>query len=164
MIRKATIDDLARLTEIYNQAIESRNATADIEPLTTEQRKPWLKEHLTLRTPAYVFTADGQVVGYCTLSAYRAGRKGLESVAEVSYYIDRRYHRRGIGSLLLAHAIQEAKKLGYRNLLAILLSCNAGSIALLEKHGFKNWGTLPGLVRIDDRVYDHLYYGLNLQP
>ncbi len=164
MIRKATIDDLPELTEIYNQAIASGRATADTEPMTAEQRKPWLAEHLEPRTPVYVFEADGRVVGYCTLSAYRPGRKGLESVAEVSYYVDRRHHRRGIGSRLLAHAIREAKHLGYRNLLAILLSCNAGSIALLEKHGFGLRGTLPGFVRIEDRICDHLYYALNLQP
>ena len=163
MIREATIHDLERLTEIYNQAILSKKATADTETFTAEQRREWLLSHNNKRTPLLVYEDCGTVLGYCYLSEYRPGRRALESIAEISYYIDFDYHRRGIASKLIQSIIDAAIALEYRNLLAILLSCNHGSIALLEKHGFKLWGTLPDVVRIDADVYSHFYYGLNIE-
>jgi len=163
MIRLATIDDLYRLTAIYNQAIESKKATADMLTFTPEQRKPWLLSHIeNKRTPIYVFVDNGTVAGYCYLSGYRPGRQALESIAEISYFVDFNYHRKGIGSKLVRYTINEAKNLGYKNLLAILLSCNDGSAGLLRKYGFEHWGTLPNIVYIDDNIYSHFYYGLNI--
>jgi len=109
-----------------------------------------------------VYEDCGTVVGYCYLSEYRPGRQALESIAEISYYIDFEHHHKGIGSKLTQHTIHAAKKLGYKNLLAILISCNNGSIALLKKYGFELWGTLPDIVYIDDNVYSHYYYDLKM--
>ncbi len=162
MIRIATIDDLKRMTEIYNQAIRSKKATADTDEFTVEQRKSWYDSHSGERNPIYVFEENGDVIGYCYLSAYRPGRKALESVAEISYYIDSNHHRKGVGGKLVEHTIQEAKRLGYKNLIAILLDANTGSLALLKKYGFAHWGTLPDIVYLDDHIYSHYYYGLNL--
>lgn len=162
MIRIAVDSDLKRMAEIYNQAIRSRIATGDTEEFTEEQRKPWFESHNYERTPIYVFMEAGDVVGYCYLSPYRPGRKALERTAEVSYYIDYNHHRKGIGGKLLQHAIREAPKIGYRNLLAILLSSNISSATLLKKYGFVQWGTLPDVAYFDDHVCSHYYYGLIL--
>lgn len=162
MIRPATINDLERLTEIYNQAIATKKATADLLPLTAEQRKPWFSQFDNPKTPIFVYEENGTVAGYCYLSSYRPGRQALESIAEISYYVDFAHHQKGIGSKLLEHTIGKAKELGYKNLLAILLSCNSSSIALLKKYGFTPWGTLPDIVYIGDAVYSHYYYGLKL--
>jgi len=156
------MNDLGRLTAIYNQAIESRQAVGDTELFTTEQRKHWFVSHNGKRTPVFVYEDCGIVVGYCYLAEYRPGRQALESTAEISYFIDFEYHRKGIGIELAQHTIHAAKELGYKNLLAILLSCNSGSIALIKKCGFELWGTLPNIVYIDDNVYSHYYYGLKL--
>ena len=162
MIRQAVINDLGKITAIYNQAIESRQSVGDTEIFTAEQRKPWLASHNGGRTPAFVYEDCGIVVGYCYLSEYRPGRKALESIAEISYFVDFEYHRKGIGTELVQHTIHAAKGLEYKNLLAILLSCNTGSIALLQKFSFQLWGILPDIANIDDNVYSHYYYGLKL--
>ena len=47
-------------------------------------------------------------------------------------------------------------------LIAMLLDKNPASIGLLQKFGFKEWGRMPGIARIDDQTADHLYYGLEL--
>jgi len=155
-------NDLQYITAIYNQAIESRKSTADTEIYATEQRKQWFLSHNNERTPIIVYEENGTVTGFCYLSEYRAGRKALESVAEISYFVDFNHQRKGIGSRLAEHMINIAKELKYKNLLAILLSCNDGSIALLEKFGFELWGTLPDIVYIDNHVYSHCYYGLRI--
>jgi len=163
MFRNATFTDLEKITEIYNQAIASKKSTSDMQPFTAKQREGWFFEHNgNKRTPIYVYEEDGAVVGYCYLSAYRPGRQALEGIAEVSYYVDFKYHRKGIGIKLLQYSIYEAKKLGYKNLFAIVISSNDGSVVLLKKCGFKLWGVLPDIVYIDNKIYSHFYYGLNL--
>jgi len=162
MIRQAIMNDLERITAIYNQAIESRQAAGDTEVFTTAQRKHWFASYSDERTPIFVYVDCGIVVGYCYLSKYRPGKQALESAAEISYFIDYKHHRKGIGSKLVQHTIRVAKELGYRNLFAILLSCNSGSITFLVKHGFELWGTLPDIACIDGKTYSHYYYGLTI--
>ncbi len=164
MIRPAAENDLISITDIYNQAIKTKRATAHTRPFTAKQRAPWFLEHLeNERAPIYVYEENGTVIGYCCLTAYRPGREALGSVAEISYYVDFDHHRKGVGGALVRHAIEKAREQGYRNLLAVIFSCNAGSAALLEKCGFKIWGALPDIVYIEDNVYSHVYYGLKLE-
>jgi L-amino acid N-acyltransferase YncA len=44
-IRLATLPDLPRLVEIYNQAIASHTATADTLPFTVDTRRAWFASH-----------------------------------------------------------------------------------------------------------------------
>lgn len=41
--RKATLEDLPKIVEIYNQIIPSRLATADLTPITVDERKEWFE-------------------------------------------------------------------------------------------------------------------------
>ncbi|MCH3963357.1 MAG: GNAT family N-acetyltransferase [Clostridium sp.] len=162
-IHKAEITDLARLTEIYNQAILTQRCTCDIRTFTVRERQLWFSEHQTGRFPIFVYEMKGKVVGYSYISPYRPGRKALCDVCEISYYIDFDYHRRGIGSRLMEYTIQKAVEKGFVNMIAILLSCNSGSIALLKKFGFSEWGALPEIAQMDNALYSHLYYGKKLK-
>lgn len=161
-IRLAKYEDLEALVEIYNQAIETRRCTADMEPFTIEERISWYETHQSLEYPLYVYEADDTVVGYIYLSGYRPGRRAMKFTAEVSYYIHNDYHRQGIGSKLLEFAIKRAKELNYRTLIAILLDWNISSKGLLERFGFKQWGYLPDIADFDGEICSHLYYGLKL--
>ncbi len=158
-IRIAALQDLPRLVDIYNQAIVARNATADTVPFTAQQRLDWFDLHIPTSYPIYVCTDDaGQVAGYLSVSPYRS-RPALERTAEVSYYVDYSRHGRGIGSALLAHALQDAPRIGKKVYLAILLEWNTASRNLLEKFGFEKWGYLPAVAEFDGQVCAHLYYG-----
>ncbi len=162
IIRPAVPTDLPRLTDIYNQAIRAGTCTGDTEEFTEVQRLPWLQEHLDPAYPLFVCELDGTVAGYVYLTPYRKGRKALHSTVEISYYLDFRFHRRGIGSQLVEYAVEAARALGYRKLMAILLSCNAASQGLLKKHGFVQWGLLPDVAELHGQFYSHLYFGLDL--
>ena len=163
MIRKASAEDLPVLTDIYNQAINSRRCTGDTSCFSINERLEWFELHKSSKTPVFVYETQQEVIAYSYISLYRPGRKAFENVGEVSYYIDFRYHGKGIGSKLLEHLIIEARNIGYTHLIAILLDCNNKSVSLLTKYGFSLWGTMPEIACIDDNHYSHLYYGRSIQ-
>jgi L-amino acid N-acyltransferase YncA len=160
-IRLATLTDLSRIVEIYNQAVVAHNATADTTPFTTEQRLDWFRLHSPEAYPIYLYEQGGKVLGWLSVSPYR-GRPALSRTAEVSYYVDYGVQGSGIGSALLAHAIEEAPHIGKRIFLAIVLEWNTASIHLLEKYGFEKWGYLPEVAEFDGRLCGQFYYGKRL--
>jgi phosphinothricin acetyltransferase len=158
-IRIAELTDLAAIVDIYNQAVPTQHATANTTPVTVEGRKSWFVEHEPDRHPIFVAVANGQVVGWCSLSAYRPGRFALRFTAEISYYIEKSYQGQGVGSLLVDHAIQACASLGIKNLIAVVIDRNMASQKLLEKLGFERWGYLPGVLDFEDQECGEFYYG-----
>jgi phosphinothricin acetyltransferase len=159
IIRLAHIDDLPAIVDIYNQSIPSKQSTGDTQPVTVEGRRTWFAEHAPEEHPIFVAELDGQVVGWCSLSAYRAGRAALRFTSEISYYVSYAYHRRGIVAALVGHALAACPSLGIRHVFAIVLEGNQASLNLLKKMGFAQWGYLPRVADFDGREVGHLYYG-----
>ena len=162
LIRLAQIDDLPAIVEIYNQAIPSKKSTGDTQPLRVEDRRIWFEEHRPEKHPVFVAEMEGQVVGWCSLSAYRPGRAAFRFTAEISYYIALDYHRRGIATALVEHALEACPTLQIKHLFAIILEGNQASLKLLEKMGFEQWGYLPRVADFDGKEVGHLYYGRHL--
>jgi L-amino acid N-acyltransferase YncA len=161
-IRLAIKEELPEINSIYNQAVRQRFCTAHLESVGIGERERWFAAHDPAVYPVYVATARQQVAGWVSLGPYREKRQALAHVAEVSYYVDEKMRGRGVGSRLLAHAIRVAPAFGFSVLIAILLSRNPASTALLRKFGFEEWGRMPGIAKIDGELADHLYYGLKL--
>jgi phosphinothricin acetyltransferase len=158
-IRLATGRDLKAMTEIYNQAIRSGNATADIEELNVEERVEWFGGYSDDRYPLYVIEVDNIITGWGSLSPYRKGRGALKSVAEISFYIHYDHHSKGYGTAIIEYMINDCKRLGFENLIALLLEINKASIAMLERHGFEKWGLMPDVVNLNGIRCGHLIYG-----
>jgi len=163
MIRLAQLDDLPAIVEIYNQSIPSKQSTGDTQPVRVEDRVTWFREHRPEEHPIFVAEVDGQVAGWCSLSAYRPGRAALRFTREISYYLAPTYHRQGIGTALIEHALAACPALQIRHLFAIVLEGNEASIRLLEKMGFERWGYLPRVADFDGKEVGHLYYGRHVQ-
>lgn len=161
-MRTANQDDWARIIEIYNQAVLENGKTADTESQTVEGRKDWLKLHLNSRYPILLAEQNSQIVGWCSLSPHRPGRKALEKTAEISYYVDKNYRGNGIGSLLIKSAIETSRKNGIKNLFAILLDINKSSVSILKKFGFERWGHLPKVAEINGEICGQFIYGVHL--
>jgi L-amino acid N-acyltransferase YncA len=158
-IRLAVEDDVAAITEIYNQAIAMKSATADIAPVSADSRRRWLAEHPADKHPVFVADKQGVLMGYSSLSPYRRGRMALRHTAEISYYVHEDFRGMGVGTGLIEHAINECPRLGLKTLFAILLDINADSVRILEKFGFQKWGHLPDVADFDGVECGHLYFG-----
>lgn len=161
-IRVALKSDWQSIIDIYNQAVLEIGKTADTEPQTLEGRKCWLDEHLETKYPILLAETNSKIVGWCSLSPHRPGRKALERTAEISYYIDRDFRKKGIGITLIQASIEHAKDSEIKNLFAILLDINTPSINLLEKMEFEKWGHLPNVAEINGQICGQYIYGKHI--
>ena len=162
-IRLARSVDLKKIVEIYNQAIHSRSATGDMDKFKVNERVSWFNKFDEFNFPIFVLEIKEIVVGYATLSPYRCGRRAMNKIAEVSFYVDYSYHNKGVATSLLNHVIIESNKLGKVSLIAILLDINTKSVELLKKFQFEEWGHLPNIIDFEGNKCGHLIYGLKLK-
>lgn len=161
-IRTADSKDFGEIIKIYNHAVDEKFATADIEHITIESRNEWFNQHSPEAYPIYIAEENDQVIGWCSLSPHRPGRKALRTVAEISYYVHKDHRKKGVANKLIQHTIESAKILGFKNLISILLDLNLPSIYILEKFGFERWGHLPGIAQIDEIICGQYIYGKKL--
>lgn len=162
IIRIALTSDLPLIVDIYNQAIRSRTATGHMDEFTVNQRIEWFEKHDPGKYPIYIAEITDTVAAFGTLSPYRPGRRAMQQVAEVSFFVDYKHHKKGIGTALLKHMMNDCPRLNITSLVAILLDINVPSIALLEKQGFKKWGHLPNIIQLENKTHGHLYYGTTI--
>ncbi len=163
MIRIAEHDDLSVIVSIYNEAVQQKYATADLEPLSVGSKLEWFREHDPSHYPIFVKVEEEEVVGWCSLSPYRQGRRALYHTAEISYYVSIRARGRGIGTELIKHAIDRCPELEIDHLFAIILDANVRSRHLLERFGFKEWGHLPEIALIDGKRVGQWYMGRSVR-
>ncbi len=162
-IRIATEADLKSMVAIYNQSIRAGRITAHTKEFSPEERRPWFESHPPNQYPIFVAEVEGEVLAYASLSPYRSGRLALSLTAEISYYVHFDHHRKGIGDALVKSTIAFARENDFEVLLAILMDANEGSVGLLKKNGFTEWGRMPKVLSIGNDRLDHLYYGLHLK-
>jgi len=132
-IRLAQIDDLLAIVDIYNQAIPSKQSTGDTQLARVQDRMTWFGKHRPEEHPIFVAEVEGGVVGWCSLSAYRPGWAALLFTSEISYYIASAYHRQGIATALIEHAMAACPALQIKHLFAIVLEGNEASLKLLAR-------------------------------
>ena len=158
-IRNFTVNDLEAIVNIYNHAVDEKFATADTEYVTIDSRKEWFAQHSAETYPIYVAEENNEIVGWCSLSPHRPGRKALRSVAEISYYIHKDHRRKGVANALISYTVEKAKELGFKNLFTILLDLNKPSIHILKKFGFEKWGHLPDIAEFGGVICGQYIYG-----
>jgi phosphinothricin acetyltransferase len=147
-IRDAGESDLPAIIKIYNAAIATRVATAQLEPVTLEERRDWLKEHSADRHPFWVLEIDRQIAGWLTLKPFLP-RCAYRRTAEVSVYVDKKFRRHGVGRTLLGESITRASSLKIKAMVGLIFAHNEPSLRLFEQLGFERWGLLPRIAQLD---------------
>jgi phosphinothricin acetyltransferase len=153
-LRDALAGDLPAIVRIYNSTISSRESTADLEPVSVQQRGAWFIAHTPDRRPLWVAEGhDGEVIAWCSLRDFY-GRPAYAATAEIGIYVDASVRGTGVGRTLLRTAIDRGPALGVSTLIAVAFAHNAASVGLFTSEGFERWGLLPGVARLDDRLAD----------
>ncbi len=157
-IRDAVDADLPAIIDIYNAAVATRIATAQLEPVTLEERRDWLKEHSPDRHPFWVLEIDSQVAGWLSLKSFLP-RCAYRGTAEVSVYVGETFRRCGIARKLLEEAIARGPSRGINAMVGLIFAHNEPSLKLFEQLGFKRWGLLPRIARLDGVEHDLMIMG-----
>jgi len=147
-IRDATLDDLPAIVEIYNQSIPGGKATADLQPITVEDRLTWFEQFDPTRRPIWVSEEDGQISGCVYLTSFYAGRPAYDKTAEISTYIHNAHQGKGLGTLLKTKMIEACPRLGVENLLSLYFDHNEASKRVNEKLGFSPAGHLMEIAEV----------------
>jgi L-amino acid N-acyltransferase YncA len=151
-IRRAELEDLEAITEIYNEAILTTTATFDTEPKLVAERTEWLKSH-DQRHPVLVALVGDRIVGWSALSRW-SDRRAYDDTAETSFYVKSEFRGRGIGRKLKQATIEEASRLGFHTLIARVADGSEESLHLNQSMGFVHVGTLKEVGRKFERLID----------
>ncbi|MFF2481227.1 GNAT family N-acetyltransferase [Paenibacillus sp. NPDC058071] len=157
-IRDAVQSDLPRIVDIYNSTIASRSVTADLEPVTVESRQHWFDEHSPESRPLWVLEREGEIIAWLSFQSFY-GRPAYNATAEISIYIASEQRGGGIGSMLIAKAVEAAPSIGVRTLLGFVFGHNEPSLGLLRKFGFEQWALLPRVAELDGIERDLVIMG-----
>ena len=140
VLRLAALADAPAIAAIYNEAILTTTATFDIETKSVEERIEWLGKHDD-RHPVLVAEAEGQVVGWASLSRW-SDRPAYADTAETSFYVKGEFRGRGIGRQLKEAILEQARRLGYHSVIARVAQGSEESLHLNLSMGFTLVGTL----------------------
>ncbi|MGE0423031.1 MAG: N-acetyltransferase family protein [Reyranellaceae bacterium] len=141
-VRDSRDDDLPTITAIYGHHVRYGLASFEEQAPALEEMAKRRAGYLAAGYPYIVAEAEGRVLGYAYVSAYRP-RPAYRYSVENSIYIDQEARRGGIGSALLPALIERCTALRYRQMIAVIGdSANTASVGLHAKFGFREIGTI----------------------
>lgn len=133
-IREANINDLERIREIYIPYIVNTAISFEYIPPSSDE---FIKRYNNIsgQFPWLVYETDGIIAGYAYASkAFE--RAAYSWDADLSIYIDEKYHRKGIGRSLYS-AIENILLIqGYYNIYAIVSDLNENSRVFHKSMGY----------------------------
>lgn len=142
-IRKATVDDLSQVCEIYNYYVRNSVVTFDLEALTLADWRSKF-DHLTgMDLPFLVATSpSGQILGFAYVAPWRQ-KAAYRRTVEDSIYLRPAAIGKRVGSKLLEALIRQSKAAGVKEIVAVISDKGAeASVKLHESFGFKHQGHL----------------------
>lgn len=155
-IRPATVHDAAQVALIYNEGIRGRRATFETTERSAADVLAWCDAPEGSRHPFLVAAAPNaggeytgkEVLGWVRASAYRP-RACYASIAEFSVYVAEVVRGRGVGDALMTAFIPACESAGLTKLVSRVFPENTASLALCNRHGFREVGVYERHARLD---------------
>ncbi len=160
-VRFATLNDAEAIAAIYAPYVRETPISFEMEPPAPDVMLGRMKHYMATH-PWLVYEIEGRVVGYAYAARHHE-REAYDWCCEVSVYVDRSLHRRGIGRALYTTLLRALRRLGYYNALASVTEPNLASIGLHEAMGFRRSGLNRNVGYKDRRWWDVAYYEVSLQ-
>ena len=140
-VRLANARDIPAILAIYNDAVRTRMATADLVPQSLEERISWFAARDMRRRPVLVAEEAGEIVAWGAFTDFKT-RAGYAPTAEVSVYVDEKAAGRGVGRAMLDALLARAAGCRVDRALALCFEHNEASLRLFRSRGFEEWGRL----------------------
>lgn len=154
-IRPVSEMDVATILNIYAPYITDTVITFETEVPTIEdftERILNIKEEY----PYLVCEVEGKVVGYAYASKHRA-RSAYKYSVDISVYVEKSYHRKGIGKALYTELFRQLTDYDVYNAYAGITYPNEKSIGLHKTFGFKEVGIYHNVGYKDGRWLDVIW-------
>jgi RimJ/RimL family protein N-acetyltransferase len=132
------------LAAMYDR-FQPLGAALGLPPWREETRHRWVQASLSHEVNLAACLPGGEVVGHCFLAADHSDS------AELAVFVDHRFRGRGLGTVLVATALQWARLVGLRRVWALTTPENNAALRLQEKCGFRtaNSGSLEMELEIE---------------
>jgi phosphinothricin acetyltransferase len=159
VVRAATIDDLPRLTEIYNYYIKHTAITFDIEPYTVERRREeWFSKFAVNGRHRLLVAVDATgLIGYAGTTQFRT-KAAYDTTVETTIYCAPEATGRGIGAMLYAALFEALRGEDIHMMVAGITLPNDASLRLHERIGFVQVGVFHGVGRKFGKYWDVAWY------
>jgi phosphinothricin acetyltransferase len=134
--------DADRVADIYRYYVEDTDISFEEVAPSVDEIRTRMQAVLEWTPWLVAETVDGggsesdHVIGYAYASRHRE-RAGYRWSVDISVYIDREWHRRGVGRALYAELIPILRRQRMVNVYAGIAVPNPGSVALHESLGMK---------------------------
>ncbi|HPB16867.1 MAG TPA: N-acetyltransferase family protein [Clostridia bacterium] len=148
MIREMQPGDWNEIKRIYQQGIDSKNATFET---AAPEYSSWDNSHLRECRLVSV-NPEGKIDGWVALSPTSC-RQAYKGVAEVSIYIDKDRIRQHIGYTLMQKLISLSEEHGIWTLYSSIIATNHASISFHMKCGFRIIGTREKIAKDSDGIW-----------
>lgn len=144
IIRDARREDLPAILAIHNDAILNSLSIWQYEAAPLANREAWLADRRGAGFPVLVAELDGELAGYASYGAFRAGA-GYDHTVENSVYVRKDLRGRGVARALMEALIAHARAAGRHVIVSAIGLPNDASLALHRRFGFEDVGTLRGI-------------------
>lgn len=159
--RVAEIEDLPKIINIYNDAINDGISTVQSDNVTVESRVEWFKSHDKETRPILVKEYKNKIISWIDFQPFDSNVAYQDS-ARVNIYIERNFRGQKLGQKFLQEAIDKASTYGIKTLLAYIFSDNIASLKLFKKMNFREWGYFPNIAQIKDERKDLIILGFSI--
>lgn len=160
--RLARLTDAPAIQAIYAPIVRDTAISFEYEVPEVGEIERRLRKVLTSK-PWLVHEEDGQVVGYAYASVFRE-RAAYDWSTEVSIYVGRSTHGRGVGRQLYTTLFDVLRALGYQQAIAGATMPNEASERLHLSLGFKPIAHFPAIGYKFGRWHDTVFWSLPLRP
>jgi len=160
MIRNIETKDIPQILDIYNYYIKNTTITFEEESVTELEMGIRVDEYIR-NFPWLVFEENNEILGYCYATKWRV-RSAYKHSAEVTVYVSKDNHGKGIGTLLYKELIKQCKEKDMHVLVAGIALPNDKSQKLHEKMGFRKIAHFEEIGKKFDQWIDVGYWEYKL--
>ena len=165
-IRRATPDDAASISAIWQVIAAEREYSAIDEPFTVAQERAYLQSLSPRET--YYLAETGEptprVVAFQSLDLWSPVIGSMRHVGQLGTFVLPEWRGRGIGRQLAAESLAFARANGYEKIVIFVRGSNARAQAFYVGLGFTPCGRFTRQVRINGVYDDEILMELFLEP